>query len=46
MEVGGWVQVTQNFCVENRPKIALNQYGYFGVVRCVLCLYINIVKSC
>ena len=27
MEVGGWVQVSLGmFCVENRPKIALNQY--------------------
>ena len=27
MEVGGWVQVSLGiFVVENRPKIALNQY--------------------
>ena len=25
-------------CVENHPKIALNQYRYFGV-PCVFCLY-------
>ena len=39
MEVGGWVQVSiRIFCVENYPKIALNQYRYFGVVY-VFCLY-------
>ena len=34
MEVGGWVQVSLGIfvCVENRPKTALNQYWYFGVV--------------
>ena len=26
MEVGGWVQVLLGISVENRPKIALNQY--------------------
>ena len=34
MEVGGWVQVSLGILLllENRPKIALNQYWYFGVV--------------
>ena len=33
MEVGGWVQVSLGiFVVEDHPKIALNQYSYFGVV--------------
>ena len=34
MEVGGWVQVSLGACfvLENRPKITLNQYWYFGVV--------------
>ena len=51
MEVGGWVQVsnTLNFCVENHPKIPLNQYRYFGVVYhnflCILSVYIYTVKS-
>ena len=35
------------FFGENHPKIALNQYRYFGVVyHYVFCLYIYIVKSC
>ena len=33
MEVGGVVQVSLAIClVQNRSKIALNQYGYFRVV--------------
>ena len=34
MEVGGSVQVSLElfFCVENRPKIAINHCSYFGVV--------------
>ena len=37
MDVGGWVHVSFGLlfffvCVENHPKIALNQYCYFGVV--------------
>ena len=44
--VAGWVQVSLGiFCVENRPKTAVNQYRHFGVVyHYVFCLYI--VKSC
>ena len=44
MEVGGWVQVTLGFFLWkiNHPKIALNQYRYFGVVyHYVFCLYIH-----
>ena len=38
MEVGGWVQVSlEIFFFENHPKIALNQYRYFGVVY-TLCI--------
>ena len=39
----GWVGpgLTQNFfCVENHPKIALNQYRYFGVVYHICILYV------
>ena len=33
MDVGGWVQVSVGICLfENHPKIALNQYRYYGVV--------------
>ena len=32
MEVHVGPGLTRNFCVENRPKIALNQYWYFEVV--------------
>ena len=33
MELGGWVKVSLRiFFFENHPKIALNQYRYFGVV--------------
>ena len=45
MEVGGWVQISLGilFCFENHPKIALNQYRYFGVVGlhhlCILSVY-------
>ena len=41
MEVGGWVQVSLGFFL-NLPKIALNQYYYFGVVYHVysVCMYI------
>ena len=47
MEVGGWVQVTFGiFFMENHPKIALNQYGYFGVVYHMYSVCIYIVKSC
>ena len=31
--------LTRNLFLENRPKIALNQYWYFGVVLCIFCLY-------
>ena len=33
-------------CVENRPKIALNQYWYFRVVYHVYSVCIYIAKSC
>ena len=47
MEVGGWVQVSLRiFFWENHPKIALNQYRYFGVVYHVYSVCIYIVKSC
>ena len=47
MEVGGWVQVSLwIFFVENRPKIALNQYWYFGVVYHVYSVCTYIAKSC
>ena len=47
MEVGGWVQVSLGiFFGWNRPKIALNQYRYLGVVYHVYSLCIYIVKSC
>ena len=37
MEVGGWVQVLlEIFCVENLPKIPLNQYRYLGVVIIIM----------
>ena len=45
MEVGGWVQVSLGifcFCLENRPKIALNQYIYFWSsipYMCILTVY-------
>ena len=45
----GWVGpgLTRNFCLlENRPKIALNQYWYFGVVYHVYSVCICIAKSC
>ena len=35
MEVGGWEQVSLwiiIFFLENRPKVSINQYWYFGVV--------------
>ena len=35
MEVG----LTQNFFLENHPKIALNQYRYFGVVYTIYSVY-------
>ena len=39
MEVGGWVQASLRiFFVENRPKIALNQCKYFGVVQYTMCI--------
>ena len=47
MEVGGWFQVSRNFfCFENRPKIALDQYWYFGVAYHVYSVWIYIAKSC
>ena len=47
MEVDGWAQVSLGiFFVENRPKIALNQYWYFGVVYHVYSVCIYIAKSC
>ena len=48
MEVGGWVQVSLGFFffVENCPKIAINQYWYFGVVYHVYSVCIYIAKSC
>ena len=45
MEVGGWVQFSRNF-LENCPKIALNQYCYFGVEYHVYSVCIYIAKSC
>ena len=47
MEVGGWVQVSLGFLfvLENHPKIALNQYRYFGVVYLVYSVCV-VVKSC
>ena len=46
MEVGGWVHVSLRiFFLENRPKIGLNQYRYFGVyIVYSVCTYI--AKSC
>ena len=47
MEVAGWVQVSLGFfLLENRPKIALNQYWYFGVVYHVYSVCTYIAKSC
>ena len=36
--MGGWVPggLTRNFFLENHPKIALNQYRYFGVLYRIL----------
>ena len=46
-EVGGRVQVLlEFFFLENHPKIALNQYCYFGVVYKVYYVCIFIVNSC
>ena len=41
MEVGGWVQVSLGIFFFENPKIALNQYRYFGVVyhKCILSVY-------
>ena len=39
--------LTRNFfCVENHPKIALNQYRYFGVVYHMysVCIYCTLLK--
>ena len=39
MEVGGWVQVSQNFFfVENRPKPVLI---FWSSIPCAFCLYIH-----
>ena len=46
MEVGGWVQISLGIFLENHPKIALNQYRYFGVVHHMYSVCIYIVKSC
>ena len=49
MEVGGWGGSryhSEIFFWENHPKIALNQYRYFGVVYHVYSVCIYIVKSC
>ena len=47
MEVDGWVQVSLGiFFLENHPKIALNQYRYFGVVHTICILSVYVVKSC
>ena len=46
MEVGGLVQVSLGFFLENRPKISLNKYLYFGVVYHVYYVCIYIVKRC
>ena len=46
MEVGGWVQVSLGFFLENRPKIALNQNWYFGVVYHVYSVGIYTDNSC
>ena len=42
--VGGSRSHSEFFWVENRPKIALNQYQYFGVVYHTVCTYI--AESC
>ena len=44
----GWVDLgfTRIFFLENLPKIALNQYWYFGVVYHVYSVCIYIAKSC
>ena len=39
MEVGGWVQVSLGFFLENCPKIALNQNLDFGIVYHVYSVY-------
>ena len=45
--VGGWVRSHTDFLLlENRPKIALNQYWYIGVVYHVYSVCIYIAKSC
>ena len=41
MEVGVWVQVSLGiFCVENRPKIALNQYIliFWSIIPSTMCI--------
>ena len=47
--MGGWVQFSLGLFLENRPKIALNQYCYFGVVYhvyyvCILYTLSNVVS--
>ena len=45
--VNEWVQVSlEIFVLENHPKIALDQYCYFGVVYKVYYVFIFIVNSC
>ena len=48
MEVGGGSTRSHSefFCVENRPKISLNQFWYFGVVYHVYSVCTYIAKSC
>ena len=44
----GWVGGSRSlgiFCLKNHPKIALNQYIYFGVVYHVYSVCIYIAKS-
>ena len=45
MEVGGWVQVSLGifFLVENRPKIALNQYWYWSSKPCAVYTLLKVV---
>ena len=45
MGVGGWVQVSleKKKLLEKRPKIALYQYRYFGVMYHVYAVYVTIL---
>ena len=45
MEVAGWVKVSLGFFwVENHPKIALNQYRYFGIVYHIILSVYTLLK--